>query len=140
MSPVTIDASVWISALRPREEGSQASLAWLEKIRQAEEPILSPTLLLPEIAAVLARAGEKRGDVLRVVERVRQLPHQLLIPLDETTALTAAQLAERCKLRGADAVYAAVAFRFGSVLVSRDREQLERLRGTVQVSLPEEHM
>jgi predicted nucleic acid-binding protein len=137
---VTIDASVWISALRPQEEGSQASLAWLEKIRQTEEPILSPTLLLPEIAAVLARAGEKHEDVLRVVEQVRRLPHQLLIPLDETTAQTAAELAERCKLRGADAVYAAVAFRFGSVLVSRDREQLERLRGTVQVGLPEENL
>lgn len=138
MSPVTVDASVWINAFRPAEEDSQASLAFLEKIRRTREPMISPTLLLPELAAVLARGGEKNENVLRFVQSVKELPHQVFIVLDETTAQTAVELAEQCKLRGADAVYGAVALRFGSVLVTRDKEQLERLKGVIQVKLPNE--
>ncbi|MFZ5888342.1 MAG: type II toxin-antitoxin system VapC family toxin [Chloroflexota bacterium] len=138
MSPVTVDASVWINAFRPAEEDSQESLAFLEKIRQTREPMISPTLLLPELAAVLARGGEKSENVLRFVQSVKELPHQVFIALDETTAQAAVELAEQCKLRGADAVYGAVALRFGSVLVTRDREQLERLKGVIQVLMPNE--
>ncbi|MGQ9548934.1 MAG: type II toxin-antitoxin system VapC family toxin [Roseiflexus sp.] len=138
MSPVTIDASVWINAFRPGEAGNAESRAFLEKIRKSREPMISPTLLLPELAAVLSRSTEKRDVVLRFVESVRQLPHQVFIVLDETTAQVAVDLAEQRKLRGADAVYGAVAFRFGATLVTRDREQLERLKGVVHVCLPEE--
>lgn len=138
MSPVTVDASVWVNAFRPAEEDSQESLAFLEKIRRTREPMISPTLLLPELAAVLARGGEKSENVLRFVQSVKELPHQVFIALDETTAQAAVELAEQCKLRGADAVYGAVALRFGSVLVTRDREQLERLKGVIQVNLPNE--
>ncbi len=138
MSPVTVDASVWINAFRPGEEGSQDSLAFLEKVRQTREPMLSPTLLLPELAAVLARGGEKPENILHFVQSVKDLPHQVFIPLDETTAQVAVELAQQCKLCGADAVYGAVALRFGSALVTRDREQLERLKGVIQVALPEE--
>ncbi|BAJ64183.1 type II toxin-antitoxin system VapC family toxin [Anaerolinea thermophila] len=138
MSPVTVDASVWINAFRPGEEGSRESLAFLEKIRQSREPMISPTLLLPELAAVLARGGEKSENVLRFVKSVKSLPHQVWVSLDETTAQVAVELAEQCKLRGADAVYGAVALRFGSVLVTRDREQLDRLKGVISVNLPKE--
>lgn len=37
----------------------------------------------------------------------------------------------------ADAVFAAVSFRFGSTLITRDREQLTRLKGTVEIYSPE---
>ncbi|MEW6505375.1 MAG: hypothetical protein AB1457_15555 [Chloroflexota bacterium] len=50
----------------------------------------------------------------------------------------AVELAEQCTLRGADAVYGAVAFRFRSILVTCDPEQLERLKGVVQVNQPKE--
>lgn len=138
MSPVTIDASVWINAFRPGEAGHQESLAFLEKIRHTHEPMISPTLLLPELAAVLARGGEKRENILRFVQSVKDLPHQVWIALDDTTAQVAVELAAQCQLRGADAVYGAVALRFGAVLVTRDREQLERLKGTLQVHAPQE--
>jgi predicted nucleic acid-binding protein len=100
--------------------------------------MISPTLLLPELAAVLSRDGEKGENILRFVDSVRQLPHQVFVARDETTARRAVDLAEQCKLRGADAVYAAVAFRFGTVLVTRDREQIQRLKGVIQVHGPEE--
>ena len=45
--------------------------------------------------------------------------------------------AARYRLRGADAVYAGVALLFGTVLVSRDRAQLERLATALEVWEPE---
>lgn len=81
---------------------------------------------------------KKAGKVLSFVNSVKALPHQVLIALDETTAQVAVDFAKRYKQRGADAVYAAVAFRFGATLVTRDKEQLRRLKGAIQVYLPEE--
>ncbi len=138
MSPVTVDTSVFMSAFRRGEEGSQASRAFLEKMRRTQEPMIIPTLVLPEAAAVLARAGEDREIALAFVETLARLPHLILIPLDETTARVAADLATTCKLRDADAVYGAVAFRFGCTLVSRDQEQLERLRPVLATRRPED--
>ena len=59
-----------------------------------------------------------------------------LIPLDELLAVSAAELAARYRLRGADAVYAAVAQRHQTVLVTNDRQQLERLAIVLPVMPP----
>lgn len=125
MSPVTIDTSVWINAFRFSEVGSRESFLFLGKVKQNQEMIFSPTLLLPEIAAVLVRADEKKESIQNVIEKLRALPNQIFIPLEEATTQVAVDLAQTCKLRGADAVFAAVSFRFGSTLITRDREQVD---------------
>ncbi len=51
----------------------------------------------------------------------------MLISLDTTLAQQAAEAAAQHRLRGSDAVYAAVALRFGSILVTLDREQHDRV-------------
>ena len=67
-----------------------------------------------------------------------QLPHLLLIPLDETLAQQAADVAAQHRLRGSDAVHAAVALRFGSTLVTLDREQRECVAPVIPSCLPAE--
>ncbi|HWQ15191.1 MAG TPA: PIN domain-containing protein [Roseiflexaceae bacterium] len=56
--------------------------------------------------------------------------------LGDALAQHAATLAAAHPLRGADAVYAAVAHHFGATLVSRDREHLTRLPAVVPVLHP----
>jgi predicted nucleic acid-binding protein len=56
--------------------------------------------------------------------------------LDESLADRAADLAATARLRGADAVYAAVAQQYGTVLVTLDRQQLERLPPVVKTARP----
>jgi predicted nucleic acid-binding protein len=60
------------------------------------------------------------------------------VSLDETLAQQAADVAAQHRLRGSDAVYAAVALRFGSTLVTLDREQRERVADVVTSRLPAE--
>jgi predicted nucleic acid-binding protein len=125
--PFTVDASVFLNAFNPSEAGhteSQRVLAWLQ---EQSTPIIVPTLVLPEVAATISRV---RGDAALArdfASALSRLPNLVLVNLDPTLARQAAEAAAQYRLRGSDAVYAAVALRFGSVLVTLDREQRERL-------------
>jgi len=134
----TIDASVHINALNPSEAGSEESQVLLERLFRRPWPVVSPTLLLVEVAAAVTRAFDDAGRGLTVARAVRGLPGQVWVPLDDTLAEEAARLAAEHRLRGADAIYAAVARRYGATLVTRDRQQLERLRSSLSVLTPTE--
>ena len=58
----TIDASVFVNAFNPHEEGHTESLAALTAIQERGDPVIVPTLLLPEIAAAVARASDDSDD------------------------------------------------------------------------------
>jgi predicted nucleic acid-binding protein len=132
----TVDASVFLNAFNPYEEGHEESKAVLARLEGNAIPIIVPNLLRVEAAAAVARG---RGDAelaRRFAAALLRLPHLVVIPLDDALAATAAQLAADHRLRGADAVYGAVALRFGSALVSRDGEQLTRLAAVIQTFHP----
>ena len=61
-----------------------------------------------------------------------------MIPLNDTLAHQAASVAAQYRLRGGDAVYAAVALRFGSTLVTLDREQRNRVGAALTACYPSE--
>ncbi|MCS6844265.1 MAG: PIN domain-containing protein [Caldilineales bacterium] len=65
-----------------------------------------------------------------------RLPNVTFMALDEVLAQEALKLAAQHQLRGADAVYAAVALKAGCTLITLDREHLMRLRGVVPVVTP----
>ena len=134
----TVDASVFVNAFNPHEDGHTGSLAILAAIHQAGDPVIVPTLLLPEIASAVARASHDSAGALIYANATAALPHLTLIPLTAATAHQAAELAANHRLRGADAVYLAVARRYGTALVSRDEEQRTRGSAVVTCQTPEE--
>ncbi|MBI4604546.1 MAG: PIN domain-containing protein [Planctomycetes bacterium] len=133
-----MDASVHLNALNPAEGGSTQSQAFLDRLHRRPWPVHSPTLLLVEIAGAVARVQDDAKRGVELSRAVEALPGQTWVPLDQALAEKAAGLASECRLRGADAVYASVALRHGSVLVTRDREQLERLPPLVVTMTPEQ--
>jgi len=58
------------------------------------------------------------------------------LDVDETVADLASDVAADHHLRGSDAIYAAVALRFGTELVTLDRQQRERLSKLLRVTEP----
>ena len=132
----TIDASVHISALNPTEAGSADSQAFLAQVQRQRVPLFCPTLLLVEVAAAIARVIDDAGRAVALAMELRGWPNQTLVSLDEPLADRAADLAATARLRGADAVYAAVAQQYGTVLVTLDRQQLERLPPVVKTARP----
>ena len=69
---------------------------------------------------------------------MQRLPHLILIPLDDLLAGQAVDIAAAYRLRGSDAVYAAVAERFACPLLTLDREQHERVAGLLKTFTPVE--
>jgi predicted nucleic acid-binding protein len=135
-SPVTIDASVFVSAFTPTEPAHQASRACMLNIREKSIPIIVPVLVLPEISAAIARGQGKPELGKAFVQQLRNFPNTTFINVDETVANLAADIAANNRLRGSDAVYAAVALRFGTKLITLDKEQLDRLPKVLSVRPP----
>lgn len=134
----TVDASVFLSAFNPREPGHEESQRLLALMRDSATPIVVPTLLLPEVAAAVGRGQGDADLARRFSAALSRLPHLVLVSLDIVLAEQSADLAARYRLRGSDAVYAAVALRFGSTLVTLDRQQRERVANAVAARWPRE--
>ena len=134
----TIDASVHLNALNPKEAGSLESQALLERIHQNMMLIYSPTLLLVELAAGIARVFNDASQGVAMAQAVRWLPGYVWVPLDDALAEEAVQLGAKLRLRGADAVYAAVAHHYQATLITLDQQQLGRLSSDVKVQKPGE--
>jgi len=136
MPTYTVDASVFLNAFNPYEEGHEESRRLLELLQQRAYPLAEPVLLLPELAATVARGRHDAKLALAFAGAVSRLPHMILVAMDSGLGWQAAEIASGARLRGSDAVYVAVASRFSATLVTLDREQLERARTIVSVCLP----
>ncbi len=135
--PVTIDASVFVNSFSPSEAGSDKSWRFLSEIFKTDTPIVVPTLMLVEVVASLARKQNNTQMALNWMAEIQQLTSLILIDLDETLAQAAAEIAAYHRLRGSDAVYVAVARRFGATLITLDAYQQERAAALVPVQRPE---
>jgi len=133
---LTIDASVFVNAFSPTERGSEQSWRFLAQIREAEIPVFVPTLMLVEVVASLARKQNNTTLAMEWMEEIQQLSFLTFIPLDDELARESAVIAASHRLRGSDAVYVAVARRFGAALVTLDSEQAQRAAPLVPVRLP----
>lgn len=135
---VVIDASVWVAALLTNDPHHDTSAALLRELvqQQSRNQAATPVLAWPEIAgAVARRTGDHRlgGTAIAFLNKQAWLE---AVPLDEPLARQAAALAAEQRLRGADAVYVALAAQRGGTLVTLDREMLERVPTSVTARLP----
>jgi predicted nucleic acid-binding protein len=69
---------------------------------------------------------------------IENFPGIQLVSLDHSQARRAAEIAVEHRLRGADAVYVAVADAFDAALISWDQEMLKRCPAAVETMTPEE--
>lgn len=132
----TVDASVWVNGFDQREVGHEISRQFLDAIRLRNVPIIVPNLVLIEVAAAISRTRHNPVQAAAFANALGRLPHVELRALDEGRVLEAVTLAAEHALRGADAVYAAVAIEAGCKLVSLDGEHLTRLATVMPVLTP----
>lgn len=136
--PYTVDASVFLNAFNLGETGQEDSNRFLNHLQAQAIPIIVPTLLLPEVAAAISRGRQDANLAEAFANTLSRLPNLIFMPLDTLLAQQAAEVAAQHRLRGSDAVYAAVALRFGSHLVTLDREQRSRLEKVLTTGTPTE--
>src|SRR5437764_1880176 len=119
---LTVDASVGVNADSPAEPENLSSRAFLDQIATARTTIFVPTLLRVEVAAAISRTRKDAALAREYSEKMAALPFVRWIALDLSLAAQASALAADHGLRGADAVYAAVAIAHGCDLISLDHE------------------
>ncbi|MDQ2687006.1 MAG: type II toxin-antitoxin system VapC family toxin [Armatimonadota bacterium] len=135
---MTIDASVFVASIRTQEINHGDSLLFLSRLPQTGTQIYCHSLLVPECSASIAR---RTGNVVQaedIIEQVQMFPNLHLLPLTRDRAQQAAKLAMNYRLRGADAVYLAVAEEFETTLVTWDGEMRTRGAGVVTTLTPTE--
>ena len=132
----TVDASVWVNAFDQRESGHMVSRQFLDVLRVQALPIVVPNLVLVEVAGAISRTRRAPEQAQAFAIALGRLPQVTVRVLDEVLAFQALTLAAQHGLRGADAVYAAVALEAGSTLVTLDNEHLTQLVNLVTVCTP----
>ncbi|TAK31623.1 MAG: PIN domain-containing protein [Chloroflexota bacterium] len=134
---LVVDASVWMSVFWPDDPRHAISRAWIERQVGAEEQLLIPALALPEVAGPIRRRTGAHYLAQQAVNAMLDLPGVTIIPITEELGKLSGELAGMLCLRGADAVYAALAFMQSIPLVSWDQEHIERCPGHVATRTPD---
>jgi len=128
-----VDASVWVAIFRENDVHHGASVAFLDLAVANQQDLNIPNLALAEIAGVFARQTGKARLATRTVRAVLALPRVQRHALGDR----AAALAASCKLRGADAVFVALAEALDQPLITLDREILERSSRIIEAEAPD---
>src|SRR5262249_42996197 len=115
-----VDASGWMNTFDQREPGHLVSRQFLEGGRGQAPPIILADVPLGEVAGAISRTRQTPGQAQAFAMALSRLPHVTVRVLDEVCVLHALTLAAQHGLRGADAVYAAVAHEAGSTAEKPD--------------------
>ena len=137
MTMSVVDASVWVSVLLPQDVHHRTARRWLDARLASDETIVSPVLLLSEVGGAIARQMRSPETAARALKFIEGIPGLRLVPVDHRLGRASAELAVRLGLRGADAIYVAVAAHLKIPLVTLDAEQRERAREVIEVSMPQ---
>lgn len=131
-----VDASVWVSLCHATDIHHTTSRTWLAAQLRAGTRLVAPTLLAVETAAAIRRLTGDEALAVAAVSALEVDGLVDLVPLDSTRSRRAARIAAATGVRGADAVYLELAAQRGDVLVTWDRQQIERGATVAQVERP----
>ncbi|WP_310450342.1 type II toxin-antitoxin system VapC family toxin [Sulfuritalea sp.] len=133
-----VDASVWVARFLADDRHHGIAMACITALLECESRLVIPVLAWPEVAGAIARRTGVAANGHDAVSIIRALRLIESIPMDQSLAHEAAKIAGSRKLRGADAVYVALAVTHRMPLVTLDSEMLERARGVAEVFTPEQ--
>ena len=132
-----VDASVWVSMMSSTEINHQRSRMWFRHRLSSSDDVMIPSLALAEVSGAVARRRRiSIQSARRVTNWMVQLPNLSILPLHQRLAYEAADVAATYRLRGADAIYVAVAIEQRVPLVTWDRELQQRAASVIEVIQP----
>jgi predicted nucleic acid-binding protein len=133
-----VDASVWVSWFLLEDAFHDDSRTWFEHVRSQSALLIAPYLLLPELAGSVSRRTGDAALGRRSASLVATLPRTQLMSVGSELSERAARLAGDLSLKGADAIYAALAQRLVIPLVTWDAPLKARGATATPVKTPAE--
>ena len=131
-----IDASVILSAIRPKELFSVKSQFFLGKLKADGLKVFCPEIIIPEITSGLFRATKDAKISYDFSLIMRGLPNFSFVAVDSRLADLAAWIVTETGLRGADAIYVALAYDYQLELITLDKEQLQKGKKVIKTRTP----
>ncbi|MBI2893565.1 MAG: type II toxin-antitoxin system VapC family toxin [Deltaproteobacteria bacterium] len=130
-----LDASVAVAAVRPGEPHHVRSRRLLERVILGPATIVVPSIFAVEVAAALVRIGEPADAIVPLLAALGAPPHEV-VSIGRARARRAAEIAMRCRLRAADAIYVWLAAERQLPLLTLDEEVRLRAAGHCEVRQP----
>lgn len=123
---LVLDANLWIAAFDPADAFHDDSLELFRVAAERQLPLAGPSYVVLESVCALARRVDDPAAALAAGEKLAEHPALHLEPMTGSLLAAAERLGVDCRLRGADALYAATAARLGCPLLSWDSELMAR--------------
>jgi predicted nucleic acid-binding protein len=133
---IVTDASVWVSIFYHDDANRNATRRWLKRYLSENGKMVAPMLLVAEVSGAMARRTALSRLGHRALRRLVTDTSMRLVPMDDSLVMVAAELAADCRLRGADALYVALAYTLNVPLLTWDQEQIARVQGVIQAGTP----
>ena len=135
---LTLDANVFVAAeIRSEPDHESARRVIAIAVEQGLRLHL-PWLAVVEASVAIGRRLGDADPAVRLAAELADMPGATFHPLDRTLALLAATMGAECRLRGADAVYAAVARKHRTCMITCDEELRSRTAGVIEALTPSE--
>lgn len=133
---MVVDASVWVAAFLAHDAHHRDAAVLLHRLIEEGITVTTPLLALSEVAGAIARQTDDSELAEKITVFLHTQPWIQFVPLTDDLATVAAISAAQLRLRGADAVYVALAAQRKLTLVTLDREMLERTKEIVASATP----
>ena len=130
---IVVDASLWVARLIAQDAFHDLSRRWLDAQRSQGVQFVAPTLLLVEVAAAISRRTGDSGQAQLAAEALENLPDLRLVEMDQSVVQTAVRAGADLGVRGADALYIAIAQELTLPLATLDADQSERGSRVVEI-------
>ncbi len=131
-----VDASVWVSRLVSVDAHHSISQKWLEAFVADGGQCVAPVLLLAEVAGAISQCTTEPRLGQAALKLLLRMPALRIVNMERRLGMSAAQLAADLGLRGADAVYVALAQQLKVPLITWDQEQLDRTSSIIIARQP----
>ncbi len=137
---IVIDASVWLSVILSEDKHHPEARAWSGLMLLNGTELAVPAHFPAEVIGVLQRTGNPENIIESAIATLTGAGPLTMHPVTVELGLFSVEVARRTAVRGADAVYLALAARLEAPLVTWDRQQRERGRSICRTMTPIEAM
>jgi predicted nucleic acid-binding protein len=135
---MVIDANVWVAAFLPGDVHHAVAASCISRIAATKTGVILPTLALVETCGAIARRTDTPEAAIAIMNFLKAQNWIEFAALDSALMQAATDIAMTCRLRGADAVYVALALIHKKTLLTLDGEMLKRAQDLVKCTTPQD--
>lgn len=134
---LTIDSSVYLSALVPSEYRHAVSQQFLAEVERTQSDVVLPAIIPLEIVNTLRRRGLTRAKAIDLLDRLYHTDGMRIVAVDRAFSAQLLTQRARLQLKTADWIIAGTCRHYRSQLITWDEQLLRRTKRLARTVMPE---